>query len=80
MSDKKFRITVATLPDRECAVAEIFYDHVQFCEISREVPGQFVIQFYPHPRQKCWEFSYDEIVEVLKKAQQRLEAVFSGSS
>ncbi|HEY5260227.1 MAG TPA: hypothetical protein VIJ46_06220 [Rhabdochlamydiaceae bacterium] len=67
----KFRITVASLPDREHLVAEIFYEGVQWVEISQET-GELVVQFYPHPRQKYWEFPLKEAAEVLERAKIKL--------
>lgn len=68
----KFRITVASLPDRENLVAEISYDGFQFAEISQETDHQLVIQFYRHPKNEYWEFSYNEILEIIEKAKKRL--------
>ena len=51
----KFRITIASLPDRERLVAEIIYDGVQWAEISQET-DEVVVQFYSHPNQEYWEF------------------------
>ncbi len=70
----EFRITVASLPDRENLVAEISYDGFQFAEISQET-GQLVIQFYRHPKKEYWEFSYNEILEIIEKAKKRLVEV-----
>ncbi len=67
----KFRITIASLPDRESLVAEILYDGVQWAEISQET-DELIIQFYSHPRQKCWEFLYDEALEALELARKKL--------
>ena len=68
---EKFRITVASLPDRENLVAEILYEGVQWAEISQETE-KLVVQFYSHPRQKYWEFSLDEALEALEKAKKRM--------
>ena len=67
----KFRITIASLPDRDNLVAEISYDGFQFAEISQET-GEFMIQFYRHPKKKYWEFSYDQILKIIEKAKKRL--------
>ena len=69
---EKFRITIADLPDREFLVAEILYEGVQWAEISQEKGDELIIQFYPHPRVKHWEFSYDEALKVLKDAKGKL--------
>ena len=68
---EKFRITIASLPDRERLVAEILYNGVQWAEISHET-DDVVVQFYPHPRQEYWEFQYDEAMEALEKAKKHL--------
>ncbi len=67
----KFRITVASLPDRENLVSEILYDGVQWAEISQET-GKLVVQFYTHPRQEYWEFSCEEAIEALTTAKKAL--------
>jgi hypothetical protein len=73
MMKDKFRITVGSLPDREHLVAEIFYEHVQWVEIFQDT-GRLVVQFYPHPRQKYWEFPLKTALEVLEQAKMKLLA------
>jgi hypothetical protein len=68
---EKFRITVASLPDREQLVAEILYEGVQWAEISQEA-SELIVQLYSHPRQEYWEFPLEKALEALKQAQKRL--------
>ncbi len=68
---EKFRITVASLPDRERLVSEIIYDGVQWAEISQET-GKLIVQFYTHPRQQYWEFSVDDAINALEQAKKKL--------
>jgi hypothetical protein len=68
---KNFRITIASLPDRENLVAEILYEDVQWAEISQE-KNELIIQFYSHPRKEHWEFSLDAAIQILEKAKKRL--------
>lgn len=68
---KKFDIDITSPPDRENLVAEIFYDNIQWVEISQETE-ELVIQFYAHPEQVCWEFSCNEALEALNQAKERL--------
>jgi hypothetical protein len=68
---EKFSIIIASLPDRERPVAEIAYDNVQWAEISQEA-DEVIVQFYPHPHEKCWEFSFDEAMDVLQQAKEKL--------
>lgn len=68
---ERFRITIASLPDRENLVAEITYDGIEWAEISQET-AQMVVQFYPHPHRKIWEFPIDEALSALEDAKKRL--------
>ena len=72
MSESDFNIDILDLPDRENLVAEIDYKQNQWVEISAEVPNEFVIQFYNHPEKDYWEFPYEEAMEVLQQAKDRL--------
>ena len=69
---EKFRITVASLPDREHLVSEIIYDGVQWAEISQETGDELTIQLYSHPREEYWEFPLDEALEALQQAKKRM--------
>ena len=66
--DKNFRLVIASLPDRENCVCEIYYNQIQWAEISQE-NGIIMIQFYPHPHQEYWEFPMDVALAILQKAQ-----------
>lgn len=68
---EKFRITVASLPDREQLVAEILYEGIQWAEVSQET-NELIIQFYSHPRKKYWEFSLEEALQALDLAKKNL--------
>lgn len=63
----KFRIVIASLPHLENCVCEIYYDHVQWAEISQE-SVEIMIQFYAHPSMDCWEFPLDVALEVLNES------------
>ena len=69
MLSDKFRITIASLPDREELVAEICYDLEQWVEISQE-PGQErpIIQFYSPSVKQYWEFPLEDALEALELA------------
>ncbi len=69
---EKFRIAIASLPDREHLVAEIFYEGVQWAEISHEKDDELIIQIYPHPRENCWEFLCNEALQILEDAKNKL--------
>lgn len=65
-----FRIVIASLPDRKNCVCEIYYNHIQWAEISDE-NGCILVQFYPHPSQNYWEFPIDVVLEILEKAKKK---------
>jgi len=69
-----FRITIASLPDRENLVAEISYKNKQVAEISQET-NELLIQIYSYKNKDYWEFSLEEFQKVLEEAKQRLIAV-----
>ena len=65
-----FRIVIASLPDRENCVCEIYYNHIEWAEISLE-NTEVMIQFYTHPTQDFWEFPLDVALEILSVAKKR---------
>lgn len=67
-----FKIITATLPDREHEVAEIWYKGKCWAEVSQEKLGCFDIEFYNHPENICWKISYNDAVNALEKAKNRL--------
>lgn len=68
---KNFEIEIASIPTQENLVAEIFYNGVQWVQIYLN-NEELLIQFYSHPNQEYWEFSFDIAVQVLEKAKKRL--------
>ena len=69
----KFEIIVASAPDREQLVAEIYYDNMFWVEIyQEEKTGALVVQFYPHPKEKYWEFTFNQTEKILAKAKKAL--------
>ena len=72
----EFVILIASLPHKERLVSEIYYDNVCWVQISQEIEGgEYMIEFYSHPQQKYWEFTYDEAIQALQKAKNRLAAM-----
>ena len=67
----KFKILIASLPHRERPVAEIYCNNMYRVQISQE-EDELLIQFYPHPTEKCWAFSYEQVVQVLEQAKRKL--------
>lgn len=68
-----FRIVISSPPDRERLVAEIWYNDMFWVEITQEQDkGEVKVQFYAHPKELCWEFPFNEAIEILEKAKNRL--------
>lgn len=71
----KFEILTASLPDRTEVVVEIFYEDILWVEVNQEKEGKFRVEFYNHPENECWEFCYDEAIDILQKAKIRLASM-----
>ena len=55
---KDFRIIIASLPHYKNCVCEIYYNHVEWADISQETE-EIEIKLYSHPTQNYWEFPLD---------------------
>lgn len=66
-----FRILIGDVPYRERLIAEIYFNNMYWVELSYE-EEEVIIQFYPHPTEACWEFSFDEAMKVLEQAKKKL--------
>jgi hypothetical protein len=67
----QFEILIASLPHRERLVAEIYYDNMYWAQISQE-EEELIVQFYSHPTEKYWVFSFEEAVKILEQAKNKL--------
>ena len=70
----KIEIKIASLPDRENLVAELWYDKVQWCEISQEL-NEFILEIYPSLTGKPWTFQFEEVLEFLQRAERRMASL-----
>lgn len=66
-----FEIMISTLPHRERPVAEIYFGNMYWAQISQET-DDLLIHLYSHPKEKSWEFEFDEALEVLERAKAKL--------
>jgi hypothetical protein len=66
-----YEIGIASPPDRETLVAEIFFGNVQWAEINQE-HGFLEVEFYARPDGEPWRLDYQEVVAALDQAQKRL--------
>lgn len=64
---------IASPPDREKLVAEIFLDREQLCELNTET-GELVVELYPRRDGKPWVIPLHELTAALAEAKGRLGA------
>ena len=72
MKNKDFEIIIASLPDRENLVAEIFYKNTEWVEISAETPHKYVVCFCNTDDGNYWEFPFEEAMDVFQQAKDML--------
>jgi hypothetical protein len=65
-------ITIASLPDRENLVAELWFGDVQWGEINQE-GGCLTLEIYPHHSGKPWAFKLDDVIKQIEQAKSRLK-------
>lgn len=70
----KITIQIASVPDRDNLVAELWYEDEQWGEISQETEN-LRLEMYPRSsgeNNNVWSFDLNEIMESLKEAQKRI--------
>ncbi len=67
----RYEISIASPPDREKLVAEIFFGDTQWAEINQE-HGALEVEFYPRPDGKPWRIDYQDVTAALDQAKRRL--------
>ena len=67
----KFKISIASPPDREKLVAMIDCGNEQWAEINQE-RARLEVEFYPRRDGKPWVFELEEAVAALAQARVRL--------
>lgn len=60
-------ITIASPPDREQLVAEVFFEHEQWAELNTE-SGDVALELYPRVSGEPWEFKFEDAVNALQAA------------
>jgi hypothetical protein len=72
MINDDFEIVLASVPDKEHLVAEIWYKNEYFCELSQENPESATLEIYPRRSGGPWSFGYTQAMSVIEKARERL--------
>jgi len=71
MKIDNFELLIGSPVDREKLVCEIYFENEIFAEISHET-GDFLIEIYPHPKNKWWSLSLDKLQEIIFIGKQHL--------
>ena len=66
-----FRIDIASVPDRDEPVAELWYGDEQVAELRRE-SGEHRLQVFAPRSVTVWDFSFDDFLTALDTARRRL--------
>ncbi|MCH9617243.1 MAG: hypothetical protein SP4CHLAM5_07660 [Chlamydiia bacterium] len=69
MKISKFKIEKGMRSDRDEKAVLIHFDGKFFAEVF-DKQGVVTIRFYGHPTEKWWEFFYDQVIDVLRKAKE----------
>ncbi len=68
----KFTVEVASSPDRDELVAEIWWNDQMVAEVRRGADGVRFVDLYPPPSKVPWSFDLEEWILALKEAEERL--------
>ncbi|EGI76940.1 hypothetical protein HGR_09209 [Hylemonella gracilis ATCC 19624] len=66
-----FRFTIASVPDRQEVVAEIFFGDIQVAELNTE-SGDLSIEIYPRPNGKPWCLDAEQFLQAIMEARMAL--------
>jgi len=69
--NEQMTITIASVPDREGLVAELWYDNEQWEEIFQE-SDRLRLALYPNPNQTFWDFDTEDAAKAIREAGKRV--------
>jgi hypothetical protein len=64
-------ITIASVPDREKLVAELWYNQELWGEISQET-GELILEIYPNPACSQHQLKCEELLMAVQQAKAQL--------
>ena len=67
-----FVVEIASVPDREELVAEVWWDDEMVAEVQRTVGRGFQLDIYAKESREPWSFNLQDWLSVLAEAQRRL--------
>jgi len=65
-------VQIASVPDRDGLVAEIWHGDVMVAEINQGQGRSLRVELYPSPRDAHWDFDLDDLIGALAEARRRL--------
>jgi len=65
-------IEIASVPDRDELVAEVWAGRDQFAELRKEGDG-LVLQVFSPPQGGAWDLAFEQVLKALATARDRLE-------
>jgi len=68
---ESIKINIASVPDRESLVAELFVKHEMWAEINQE-NGQPVLEVYPRGNGQPWILPLEDVLQALTTAKKKL--------
>ena len=68
----KMSMDIASPPDREKLVAELFYENEQWAELHQESNTGLTLELYPRPDTQPWSFPLADALSALQVASRRL--------
>ena len=68
----RLTVKIASVPDREELVAELWEGDEMWAELSHEREGQLVLEIYARSSGEPWSFAFDDAVRGLLEAKARL--------
>ncbi len=69
--NNNFTVEIASVPDRESLVAEIWLDDIMVAELSNR-NGKAILEIYPNNRGDRWNVECEEFIKVLLLAERKL--------
>lgn len=71
--NEDFTIKIASVPDSDDVVAEIWKNDVMVAELRRATRDDLVLEIYPNVLDDPWVFDFQEWISALNMAREKLE-------
>lgn len=76
----RLSFTIASTPDRDEPVAELWQDDVMWGELARQPAGGLALAIYPSPSGRPWSFDLAEFDALIRQASQRLRELYGAGA